>query len=265
MFHGFYNLTSGVLTQNRNLDVISNNMVNVSTPGYKADKLTMSTFQEEMLYRTGNKDKSNPVQLMETAMIKTPMQTVTRYGQGAFEETGGALDFALSQPGFFVVQAGGQTLYTRNGSFSVDEEGYLTLPGVGRVMGEDGPILMSSDEISVDNMGYIYEGDSEVNGILQTETGEEGERRILGQLRVVDFADYGQLTRLPNGCFTGGGAANPANAGGVVWKNLERSNVDTVEEMTSMMSSQRAMQSATQMLKMYDQLIGKIVSDIGRM
>lgn len=262
MFRGFYNLTSGVLTQNRNLDVISNNMVNISTSGYKADRLTTSTFQEEMIYRTGNKDKNNPVQLNTISMIKTPMQTVTRYGQAAFEETGGVLDFALSQSGFFAVQAETEVLYTRNGSFSVDEEGYLSLPGVGRVLGEDGPILMTTDKISVDNMGYIYEGETDENGLIQTEEGADP--RVLGQIRIVDFADYNLLTRLPNGFFSAAGPAAPANVGGVAWKNLERSNVDAVEEMTAMMSSQRAMQSANQMLKMYDQLIGKIVTEIGK-
>ena len=52
MYQGFYNLASGMLTQNRNLNVISNNMVNIQTPGYKRDKMVSTTFQEEMLYRT---------------------------------------------------------------------------------------------------------------------------------------------------------------------------------------------------------------------
>ena len=54
MYQGFYNLTSGMLTQSRNLNVISNNMVNIQTPGYKKDKMVSTTFQEEVLYRTGS-------------------------------------------------------------------------------------------------------------------------------------------------------------------------------------------------------------------
>ena len=60
MYQGFYNLTSGMLTQSRNLNVISNNMVNIQTPGYKKDKMVSTTFQEEMLYRTGRRYKDNP-------------------------------------------------------------------------------------------------------------------------------------------------------------------------------------------------------------
>ena len=61
MYQGFYNLTSGMLSQQRNLNVISNNMANTQTAGYKADTMTKKTFQEEMLVRTGryNKKKSD--------------------------------------------------------------------------------------------------------------------------------------------------------------------------------------------------------------
>lgn len=57
MYQGFYNLASGMLTQSRNLNVISNNMINIQTAGYKSDKMVSSTFQEEMLYRTGRTKK----------------------------------------------------------------------------------------------------------------------------------------------------------------------------------------------------------------
>lgn len=55
MFKGFYNLTSGMLTQQRNLNVVANNMVNVSTAGYKADQYTSSTFDEFMMSRYGTR------------------------------------------------------------------------------------------------------------------------------------------------------------------------------------------------------------------
>ena len=60
MYQGFYNLASGMLTQSRNLNTISNNMVNIQTPGYKNETMVSSTFKEEMLYRTGQYSKENP-------------------------------------------------------------------------------------------------------------------------------------------------------------------------------------------------------------
>lgn len=266
MFHGFYNLASGMLYQNRNLNVISNNMVNVSTPGYKSDKLVSTTFKEEMLYRNGNRDKSNPTEIGSVSMIRTARSTETSYDQGALEETGGNLDFALTKPGFFTVEdADGNRLYTRNGSFRLDDEGYLCLSSMGRVLGEDGnPIELPSDHITVDQSGNIYE--EPLKGLGTDEDGgesEDMEPTLLGKIGVVDFADYTQLVKGDNGTFTTTAEADAVN-GGIQWKNIERSNIDPIDEMTSMMSSQRASQSAAQVLKMYDQLMGKIVSDIGR-
>lgn len=266
MFHGFYNLASGMLYQNRNLNTISNNMTNVSTPGYKSDRLVSTTFKDEMLYRNGNRNKSNPTQIGSVSMIRSVGVTKTSYNQGNVEETGNNLDFALTQPGFFAVQdKDGNRLYTRNGSFGVDQEGYLSLSSQGRVLGEDGnPIEMTTDRITVDKSGNIYE--LPLKGVGGDEEGTESEEEepvLLGKIGVFNFNDYTQLVKGNNGTFKATEDGTVVN-GGIQWKSIERSNIDPMEEMTAMMTSQRASQSAAQVLKMYDQLMGKIVSDIGR-
>ncbi|MEY8356449.1 flagellar hook-basal body protein [Lachnospiraceae bacterium 54-53] len=266
MFHGFYNLASGMVYQNRNLNVISNNMVNVSTPGYKSDRLVSTTFREEMLYRNGNLNKNNPTQIGSVSMIRTARATDISYDQGTLDETGGNLDFALTKPGFFTVQDGeGNNIYTRNGSFDIDDEGYLCLSSFGRVLDQDGePIELTSDHIRVDEAGNIYE--EPLKGLGTDEDGgdtEDEEPVLLGKIGVVDFEDYTQLVKGNNGTFTTAAEGTAAD-GGIQWKAVERSNIDPIEEMTSMISSQRASQSAAQVLKMYDQLMSKIVSDIGR-
>lgn len=76
MYQGFYNLTSGMLTQQRNLNTVSNNMVNIQTPGYKSDRMVSSTFQEEMLYRTGRTDKSRYTELGITSKIRTAQRNL---------------------------------------------------------------------------------------------------------------------------------------------------------------------------------------------
>jgi flagellar basal-body rod protein FlgF len=266
MFNGFYNLASGMLYQNRNLNTISNNMVNVSTPGYKSDRMISTTFKDEILYRNGNLNKNNSTQIGSVSRIRAVGITKTTYNQGNVEETGGNLDFALTKPGFFAVQdTEGNRLYTRNGSFQIDQEGYLCLSSSGRVLGEDGnPIEMTSDHISVDKSGNIYE--VPLKGLGTDEDGassEDEEPQLLGKIGVFNVDDETQLVRGNNGTFTSTADAKTVD-GGIQWKSLERSNIDTIEEMTAMMTSQRASQSAAQVLKMYDQLMGKIVSDIGR-
>ena len=122
MFKGFYNLTSGMLSQGRRLDVIANNMTNVATSGYKTDTYTDSTFQEYMVSRVGNKDKSAPAELGGASYILAPSKLYTDYTQGALEPTDLPFDFALEGEGFFAIRTEGGIAYTRAGSFALDEE-----------------------------------------------------------------------------------------------------------------------------------------------
>ena len=139
MFKGFYNLTSGMVSHGRRLDVVANNMTNVSTPGYKAELYTDSTFRDVMISRIGNLDKRAPAELgTNMSYILAPSQFYTDYTDGTYEETGLPLDFAIQGEGFFGIQQEDGVVYTRNGSFTLDEQGYLCFSGFGRVLGKIG-------------------------------------------------------------------------------------------------------------------------------
>ncbi len=242
MFQGNYDLTSNMITQNRNLNVISNNMTNVSTPGYRMDRIMQSTFREEMIYRYDRQGKT-PVGVV--SWVNTADERVTDYTEGGIRETGDALDVGLIGNGFFVVDTGQGPVYTRNGSFNLDNEGYLRLQGVGRVQGTNGPIRLTTDKVIIDKQGNI--------------TSEDG-NQFFGTLQIVDFADYGQLTKTTGSVFQA--QAQPQAAQGVTVNQnfLEDSNVSMAEEMTRMISSQRILQSSAQLLKIYDQLESKMVT-----
>lgn len=247
MFHGFYSLTSAAICQNRNLDVISNNMVNVSTPGYKKDTFLSTSFQEELMTRTSNgQGKSFPIGQVTMAKVANGVQT--NFSQGTYETTEGVFDFALTKPGFFQVQGQNGIGYTRNGSFMLNAEGYLAIKGGGLVLGQNGPIYLGTDQIYVDSQGNIY---------------NENTKEYVDKLAIVDFVDYSQIKKNKDGTLRCPNQGIPTD-GGVMWKTLEKANVDMVEEMTSMMSSQRSIQSSAQIIKLYDQLMGKVVSEIGR-
>lgn len=249
MFKGFYTLGSGMLTQERNLNVIGNNMTNMLTPGFKRDRMIGSTFQEEMMYRTGNKNKADPTDLGTTVSnILTPVDVYTDFKQGPLEETQSPLDFALISPGFFQVQReDGSIVYTRNGNFDIDNEGYMILTEVGRVLGENGPIFLGTDRIYADDIGTIYR-----NG-----------NQFVDTLAIVDFDDYTQLNKMGTGIFQTEAQANDVQAA-FAWKYLESSNVEPIEEMSEMIMSQRALQSASQVIKMYDQLMAKATTELGK-
>ena len=250
MVKGFYNLTSGMASQQHRLNVVANNMTNISTAGFKAEHYTDRTFDEVMVSRIGNTIKS-PYQTMETyqSHILAPDHLYTDFTQGSFEETNLPLDFAIQGEGFFAIQTVDGVAYTRAGSFTLDNEGYLCLSELGRVLDREGePIQLPTDKLEVD-----------AQGSLSTEGGE-----YLATLGVYMFEDNGELERTPYGLFTGEGAQINEDAR-IRHKMVERSNVSMVKEMVNMMATQRALQSAAQMSKIYDQVINRIVNDIGRL
>lgn len=250
MIKGFYNLTSGMLSQGRRLDVIANNMTNIATAGFKAEHYADRTFDEVMAVRVGNLDKSYYNELPTyQAHILAPDHLYTDFQQGAPEETNLPLDFAIVGEGFFAIDTGDGVAYTRAGSFTLDNEGYLCLSELGRVLDREGEyIQLPTDKLDADKFGNLY-----------TKGGD-----YLGNLGVYMFEDNGELERTPYGLFTGDGAQVNEDAE-ILHKYVERSNVNMVKEMVNMMTTQRAFQSAAQMSKIYDQVINRIVGEIGRM
>ena len=250
MFKGFYQLTSAMLSQGRRLDVVSHNMTNISTAGYKLDRYTDSTFQDVLISRVGNKDKAVSTEMGEETYILAPSELVTDFTQGSMEETTLPLDFAIIGDGFFAIDRDGDVAYTRNGSFNLDDEGYLCLWGQGRVLNSEGqPIQLPTDHIYVNKLGEIY---------------TEADRNYLGTLGIYATENTEDLERNEYGLFTGGNFQLSENYE-IRHRMVERSNVNMVEEMVLMMSSQRALQSAAQMSKIYDAVMSKATTELGRM
>ena len=184
MFKGFYNLTSAMVTHQQNLNVIGNNMVNISTAGFKQERYTATTFDDVMYSRVGNIYNIGE-EIGRQSYIRAPSQIYTDFTQGAMEPTGMPLDFGIYGDGFFAVQGeDNQVYYTRMGNFSLDDEGYLGLPGYGRVLDPDGnPIQLGTDKIYGTSDGLIYYEDD----------------RLIGRLGVFSFEDNGALEHADNG------------------------------------------------------------------
>lgn len=250
MFKGFYDLSSAMLTQTRNLDVVGNNMSNTATVGYKADRYADTTFDEVMRSQIGNKQK-NPQELGTTTSYITALDEVyTDHSQGALQSTGLPLDFGLEGNGYFAIQTDAGRVYTRNGSFMLDDQGYLALAGQGRVLDRNGQqIYLGTDKINATS-----------DGTISTEAGQ-----VLGQLGVFTFANPAQdLQKTGEGMFTATGQPQLATDTVVHHEMIERANIDLVQQMTEMITCQRALQSASQLSKMYDQIMSKSATELGR-
>lgn len=245
MVRGFYALGSGMLTQSRILTGISNNLANVETPGYKKKEVTASTFGSMMINRVDS--EKTPIGSM--SLITVADKTNVIHSEGTLKNTERSLDFAIQGEGFFAVQGKSGTVYTRNGSFNVDADGYLVLGNVGRVLGQNGPIQIGTDQFSADTQGNLA-----VNG------------KNVNKIAVYNFNDYNNLKIAGEGMYTSAGAAatliqNPK----IMWKTVEGSNVNAAEEMTDALKAQRDLQNCSQAIKMYDQVLSNAVTNIGKL
>jgi flagellar basal-body rod protein FlgF len=244
MERGFYALGSGMLTQSRILTGISNNLANSETPGYKKKQVSATTFGKMVINRVDT--QKTPIGSITLGTVADKMNTV--HSQGTLKDTQRPLDFAIKGEGFYAVQGTNGTVYTRNGSFNVDQDGYLMLKDVGRVMGQNGPIRIGTDQFTADEQGNLS-----VNG------------KTVGKLAVYNFADYNTLQTSGQGMFTStGGAATLMQQPSILWKTIEGSNVDAAQEMTNALSMQRNLQTCSQAIKMYDQIMAKAVTDIAK-
>lgn len=248
MSRGFYALTSGMLTQQRKIDISSNNIANMNTAGYKKEQAVTTNFGNLFINKykqNGIYEEATPIN--NVSIIRAMEDNNTIHSQGSLDETGVVTDFAILGSGFFCIDNNGDTVYTRDGSFNVDGEGYLTLKGVGRVQGEYGDIYVGTDKFDFNEDGSIVVDDEEVDKIA-----------------LYDFLDYNNLEKSGEGMFTSVEVPNLIEYPKIVNKTIERSNVNVTEEMTGLISSQRALQTASQALKIYDMVQEKAVSEIGK-
>ncbi len=244
MNRGFYTLGSGMLTSNRSLNAISNNLANAMTTGFKKSQIVSSTFGEMMMYRL----EDAPEAIGPVTMMRTATESACIHSQGVLKSAERALDMAISGSGFFAVQTEDGVAYTRKGAFSIDAQGYLTLGGVGRVLGADGPIYLGTADIEGAPHGNIDAGAASA-----------------GKIQIYDFDDYNDLVFAGEGFYVSPAAAPYVNGESKIYnKTLEASNVDAASEMTDAMIEQRSLQACASALRMYDENLSKAVAEIGR-
>ncbi len=243
MVRGFYTLASGMLTQDKVLETTGNNLANVGTAGFRADRMAQKSFGKMLIARIDR--ETTPIG--EVTLMASPREEGSEFSEGSLRGTGQPLDFAVSGDGFFAVQTADGVRYTRRGSFYLDGEGFLSLKGAGRVLGTDGnPIFLGTDDVSADGRGNL------------TAAG-----RPAGSLGVFRFAGNAQLQTDGESLYRGNGArpeADPDVRQGI----LEGSNVDEAKELSDAIAEQRSLESCAQALKIYDEVLGKSVGQLGK-
>jgi flagellar basal-body rod protein FlgG len=229
-------------------EIISNNMANSETVGFKKDMSLQRSFPQLPVVRTGegNKFPFRPV-IGQLGLGSLVDRIFTSHSQGDLLETGRALDIAILGEGFFVVDTPQGLRYTRSGAFSRDGEKYLVTDQGHRVMGMDGPLRVDDGEMSLDEQGRIYS-----DGVLQ------------GQLRLSAFTDENRLQKLGGNLFAAAEDTDPIAFRGQTRQGfLETSNVDALQEMVQMMAALRAYETNQRMILAQDEILGKAVNEVG--
>ena len=246
MFSGFYTAASGMLMNQRSLDMAANNIANVKASGYKPKRLVKTTFNEQLVRQMNGQTQG----LGQGSTISIGTREMTTHGQAPVVDTGQTYDLAINGDGFFVIQGTDGQYLTRNGHFKRDEEGNLILPGVGQVMGDGGPVYVDESGFRVGADGIIYDN-------------EDGE---LDQIQIVEPDDYDNLTFYDNGTYGAGGGVTLTQVYPTVYQGkLEQSGVNLNNEMTRAMEVQRAFQSCGKALTIIDQMNQKTANEIGKL
>lgn len=251
MVYGSYLSAGGMLVNQYRMEVLANNLANAETTGFKQDLTVVRERMPQHMEDLVGFEASDPrLDGMTGGSLVAP--THTSFTQGPIEKTDRALDVALRGPGFFRVQTEAGERYTRDGRFMVDEQGGLvTVAGHHPVLDESGsPITVPAglrDAVRISASGDVGAGD-----------------QSLGTLGRVAFEDTSLLRKQGGNLIQSLGAEPQSLTSDLAVGAVERSTVDPVREMVSMIEVSRAYQMNATLLGLSDSTLGRAVNDVGR-
>lgn len=240
-----------MLVEQARLNVISNNLANVNTAGYKEDRVVTESFRGLLLKVVDTRSpirRSRPVgELGSGAEV---VRSYSRFSSGALRHTGNPFDVALVGDGFFTIQTDEGERYTRNGSFHLDQNSVLVTDSGYPVLGLNGPIVIRGNRMDIDSQGRVI-----VDG------------RVVDRLYIVDFEDTTGLVKEAGQYFRAAdGALEPVLAEQVTVSqgDLEQSNVNVVKEMVNMINAARSYEVSQKVIQAQDEMLGKAVNEVGQ-
>ncbi len=251
---------TGLDAQQTRMAVISNNLANVNTTGYKRSRPVF----EDLLYqnvRQVGAQTSQDTQYPTGMYLGTGVRIVATeklYTQGSLQQTGGNFDMAIQGGGFFqLLLPDGSNAYTRDGSFQVDAQGQLVTASGYQVQP---PISVPDDAVSI-TVG--------ADGTVSVTAAGNPTPTTIGQLQLVDFINNAGLQPRGENLLLESAASGPPQIGtpglnglgSLVQGALETSNVNVVEELVGMIETQRAYEMNTRAISTSDQMLGFLANN----
>ncbi len=259
MLRSLYSATSGMLAQQTHIDTTSNNIANVNTTGFKKSRADFNDLFYQVMQYAGTNTSNTTLSPdgMEVGLGVRPSAITKMFSQGSPKETENNLDVAITGKGFFQVQLpDGTTAYTRSGNFKLDEqgnlvtsEGYLLIP----------QITLPEDTTQV-NIG--------VDGTVSVTQGLQTTSNVIGQITLANFVNPAGLHSMGDNLFSITNASGDAIVGNPDSQGLgklrqgflELSNVRLVEEMTDLITAQRAYEANSKSIQTADAMLQTVNS-----
>ena len=258
MVKGLYTAYTGMLNEQNRMDIMTNNLANASTVGYKKEGSTSQSFDDVLTVKI--KDQSVGMRNAQRIGIKNPGvkigENYTDYSQGSFRITGNTYDLALSGEGFFAIEFTNKagetdTKYTRAGQFTLNKDGYLVT--------EEGDYVLDTQNRRI-----------RLNTLLDSQITDDGtiyqNDRAVARIQVTDFEDYDYLEKYGETYYQPieGAKTTAANAQ-VKSGYLEMANVQIVSEMVNLISITRAYESNQKVIQTIDGSLDVAVNQIGKL
>ncbi|MDD2943301.1 MAG: flagellar hook-basal body protein [bacterium] len=240
MDRGIYAASSGGLMRNRQLDVVANNLANVSTVGFKAERLVsrQENFEDTLASRLASDNERAQYDQQRTPGI-IDIRTQTDFSAGPIEYTGNPLNVAINEENtFFVVQTPEEEQYTRAGNFSLNNLSQIVSADGYPVLGDGGPIQVPQGKVSIDSGGNVsVDGQS----VAKLRTVRIDNTEALKRVEGVRFRADDPLTQE---------AVEPM----LVPQSVETANLNVVEAMVEMIDAQRGFEAYTKTVQTIDDM-----------
>ena len=257
MIRSLWIAKTGMEGQQTKLDTIANNLANVGTNGYKRAGVVFEDLMYQNLRSAGaasSEQSQLPTGLQVGLGVRAAAST-RNFGQGSLQQTGGNLDVAIKGQGFFQIQLpDGSTGYTRDGGFQVDTNGQLVTNA--------GYVVQPGVTIPANAQSVTIAPDGTINVTLPNQTAPQS----LGQLQLASFVNPAGLEPRGSNLYAETGASGTPNAGAPGSNGLgslqqgfvEGSNVNVVEELVSMIATQRAYELNSKAIQTSDQMLQRL-------
>ncbi len=258
MIRSLWIAKTGLEAQQTNMDVISNNLANVNTAGFKR---TRAVF-EDLMYQTIRQPGAQvgaANQLPTGLQLGTGVRAVATeriHSQGGLNNTGHALDVAIQGRGYFQVEMpDGTFAYTRDGSLQIDQDGQLVTAGGYPLQP---PIMIPDNALQIEI--------SRDGTVSVTQPGAVGNSVEIGQLQLTTFVNPSGLQSIGENLYVETDASGPANflqpgldgAGLLLQEYTETSNVNVAEELVNMITAQRAYEMNSKAVQTSDQMLARL-------